>query len=40
VDLPSSIAANKEIFDFLQSAAERYGIAFWKPGSGTLSPLP
>ncbi|CAG8456847.1 15648_t:CDS:10, partial [Acaulospora colombiana] len=27
---------NKEIFDFLQSAADKYGIEFWKPGSGII----
>ncbi|KAF9929190.1 aconitate hydratase [Modicella reniformis] len=35
-DLVSSIENNKEIFDFLQSAAEKYGMAFWKPGSGII----
>jgi len=27
---------NKEIFDFLQSAAEKYGMSFWRPGSGII----
>lgn len=27
---------NKEIFDFLGSAAGRYGVGFWKPGSGII----
>ena len=31
-----SIIANKEIFDFLESGAKKYGIAFWKPGSGII----
>lgn len=35
-DLPRSIAANKEVFDFLQSCAEKYGIQFWGPGSGII----
>jgi len=34
-DLASGKAANKEIFDFLQSAAAAYGMGFWQPGSGT-----
>lgn len=36
VDLPASIAGNKEIFDFLQSAAKKYGIEFWPPGAGII----
>ncbi|KAG1757359.1 aconitate hydratase [Suillus lakei] len=32
-DLKRSIASNKEVFDFLESAARKYGIEFWKPGS-------
>lgn len=35
-DVEASIANNKEIFDFLESAAKKYGIAFWKPGSGII----
>lgn len=35
-DLPSSIATNKEVFDFLQSCADKYGIQFWGPGSGII----
>lgn len=35
-DLPSSIATNKEVFDFLQSCGEKYGIQFWGPGSGII----
>lgn len=33
-DVDSAIINNKEIFDFLESAAKKYGIAFWRPGSG------
>ncbi|KIX94504.1 uncharacterized protein Z520_09890 [Fonsecaea multimorphosa CBS 102226] len=36
VDLPNSIAGNKEVFDFLESAAKRYGIEFWPPGAGII----
>lgn len=35
-DLISSIATNKEVFDFLQSCGEKYGIQFWGPGSGII----
>ena len=35
-DLERSIAANQEVFDFLESAAKKYGIAFWPPGSGII----
>ncbi|WEW55411.1 aconitate hydratase [Emydomyces testavorans] len=36
VDLPASIQGNKEVFDFLESAAKRYGIEFWPPGAGII----
>lgn len=35
-DLPAAIAANAEVYDFLRSAASRYGIGFWKPGAGII----
>ncbi|EKC99706.1 aconitate hydratase [Trichosporon asahii var. asahii CBS 8904] len=35
-DLPRSIDQNKEVFEFLESAAKKYGIEFWKPGSGII----
>ncbi|KAK4689647.1 homoaconitase, partial [Tremellales sp. Uapishka_1] len=35
-DLPRSIEANSEVFDFLESAAKKYGIEFWRPGSGII----
>ena len=36
VDLPASIAGNKEVYDFLESAAKKYGIEFWPPGAGII----
>ena len=36
LDLPNSIAGNKEVFDFLESAAKKYGIEFWPPGAGII----
>ncbi|KDR85196.1 hypothetical protein GALMADRAFT_53767 [Galerina marginata CBS 339.88] len=35
-DLKRSIVTNQEVFNFLQSAAEKYGIEFWRPGSGII----
>lgn len=35
-DLPASIQGNSEVFDFLESAAKRYGIEFWPPGAGII----
>ncbi|KAG7099424.1 hypothetical protein E1B28_001276 [Marasmius oreades] len=35
-DLKHSIESNKEVFDFLESAARKYGIEFWRPGSGII----
>ncbi|CAD6893428.1 unnamed protein product [Tilletia controversa] len=35
-DLKRSVASNQEVFDFLESAAAKYGIEFWGPGSGII----
>ncbi|KAI0048390.1 aconitate hydratase [Auriscalpium vulgare] len=35
-DLNKSLVSNQEVFDFLESAARKYGIEFWKPGSGII----
>ena len=35
-DLAAGITANKEVFDFLESAAKKYGIDFWPPGAGII----
>ena len=35
-DLAVAITENEEIYDFLRSAAARYGAGFWKPGSGII----
>jgi len=34
--MQKSLITNKEVFDFLQSAAQKYGIEFWRPGSGII----
>lgn len=35
-DLPAAKATNKEVYDFLSSAAQRYGMGFWEPGAGII----
>jgi len=35
-DLAESITNNKEVFDFLASVSNKYGIGFWKPGAGII----
>jgi len=35
-DMKTSNNENKEVFDFLSTAASRYGIGFWKPGAGII----
>ena len=35
-DLPDAQRTNAEVYDFLASAASRYGIGFWKPGAGII----
>ncbi len=36
IDLPEAKQGNKEVYDFLESAASCYGIGFWAPGSGII----
>lgn len=35
-DLSAGIETNKEVFDFLESAAKKYGMDFWPPGAGII----
>jgi aconitate hydratase len=35
-DVEAAIDLNREVYDFLQSASARYGIGFWRPGSGII----
>lgn len=35
-DLKNACEANKEVYGFLESAARRYGMGFWKPGAGII----
>jgi aconitate hydratase len=36
IDLGVAVDTNAEVYDFLQSVSARYGIGFWKPGSGII----
>ena len=35
-DLQESLNKNNEVFNFLQSVSNKYGIGFWKPGAGII----
>jgi aconitate hydratase len=35
-DMKSAVFTNKEVYDFLSSACNKYGIGFWKPGAGII----
>jgi len=35
-DLDTAITVNKEVYDFLASVSNKYGIGFWKPGAGII----
>ena len=35
-DLERAIKVNKEVYDFLSSVSNKYGIGFWKPGAGII----
>ncbi len=35
-DIEIAINENREVYDFLGSAAKKYGIGFWKPGAGII----
>jgi aconitate hydratase len=35
-DLATAIDVNKEVYDFLASISNKYGIGFWKPGAGII----
>ncbi len=36
VDLLAALDNNAEVYDFLESVSAKYGIGFWKPGSGII----
>lgn len=35
-DLDRAIKVNQEVYDFLSSVSNKYGIGFWKPGAGII----
>ncbi len=35
-DLKHALKTNKEVFNFLESVSNKYGIGFWKPGAGII----
>ncbi len=35
-DLGVALQQNSEVYDFLESASQKYGIGFWKPGAGII----
>jgi aconitate hydratase len=35
-DLSVAFRANREVFDFLETVSNKYGIGFWKPGAGII----
>ncbi|MBN8682602.1 MAG: aconitate hydratase [Chitinophagales bacterium] len=35
-DMVVALDKNKEVFDFLASVSQKYGIGFWKPGAGII----
>ena len=35
-DLEKAKTQNKEVYDFLSSVSDKYGIGFWKPGAGII----
>ncbi len=36
IDLKNALDTNKEVYDFLSSISNKYGIGFWKPGAGII----
>ncbi len=36
-DMEVALRENREVFDFLATAARKYGMGFWKPGSGIMA---
>ena len=36
IDLKNAVDANSEVYEFLRTVSAKYGIGFWKPGSGII----
>ena len=35
-DIETATSGNREVYDFLKSVSDKYGIGFWKPGAGII----
>lgn len=35
-DMEVAVVENKEVYDFLKSSSQKYGIGFWQPGAGII----
>ncbi|MDR0511141.1 MAG: aconitate hydratase [Rikenellaceae bacterium] len=35
-DLPRALDTNREVYDFLRTVANKYGMGFWRPGAGII----
>ena len=35
-DIATATQSNSEVYDFLKSVSDKYGIGFWKPGAGII----
>jgi len=35
-DMEQAVITNREVYDFLRSASQKYGIGFWQPGAGII----
>lgn len=35
-DIPAANNSNREVYDFLKSVSNRYGLGFWRPGAGII----
>lgn len=35
-DMKAALSENSEVYEFLRSVSDRYGIGFWKPGAGII----
>ena len=36
IDMQAALEANREVYDFLRSSSQRYGMGFWQPGAGII----
>ena len=35
-DMRAALEANREVYEFLRSSSQRYGLGFWQPGAGII----